>query len=107
MCDDYGDYDDWEWKNEESSDESYDDGFNAGYEAAKKDLVDSLSTKKWCSSHNNDSVRAFGFFVILPNVSLWQGFWLLKNTNRKPYFLFLWLLLQKLKVSLNQSEIRI
>ena len=39
MCDDYGDYDNWEWEDKESSDESYDDGFNAGYEAAKQDLV--------------------------------------------------------------------
>ena len=45
MCDDYGDYDD----------EVYNDGYEAsiandayakGYEAARKDLADSLSAKK-------------------------------------------------------------
>ena len=47
MCDDYGDYvelDDCDYDESEDSGD-YDDGFNAGYEAAKKDLVDSLSTK--------------------------------------------------------------
>jgi len=48
MCDDYGDYvelDDCDYDESEDSGD-YDDGYNAGYEAAKKDLVDSLSTKK-------------------------------------------------------------
>ena len=45
MCDDYGDYVEL---NDEDSDENthWDNGFDAGYEAAKKDLVDSLSIKK-------------------------------------------------------------
>ena len=48
MCDDYGDYvelDDCDYDESEDSGD-YDDGYNAGYEAAKNDLVDSLSTKK-------------------------------------------------------------
>ena len=78
MCDDYGDY-------VELDDEDYDDnshqktatwanGFDAGYETAKKDLVDSLSAKKWCSSHNNDSVRAFRFLYVFTYCKSLAGF---------------------------------
>jgi hypothetical protein len=36
MCDEYGDYEDWE---DESEDDFDQDSYDAGYEAAKKDLV--------------------------------------------------------------------
>ena len=50
MCDDYGDYDEIDdedsYEGSDSESSHWDNGFDAGYEAAKKDLVDSLSTKK-------------------------------------------------------------
>ena len=73
MCDDYGDYDD----------EVYNDGYEAsiandayakGYEAARKDLADSLSAEAWCSSHNVILSEHLVFCCYLANVSLWQGF---------------------------------
>ena len=42
MCDDYGDYDDYEDYDASIANDAY----AKGYEAAKKDLVDSLSAEK-------------------------------------------------------------
>ena len=41
MCDDYGDYEDWDDDSEDGSEDNCIDpqSYNAGYEAAKKDLV--------------------------------------------------------------------
>ena len=47
MCDDYGDYEDWEDDSEDGSEDNCIDpqSFNAGYEAAKKDLVKFATSK--------------------------------------------------------------
>ena len=40
MCDEYGDYENWDDDFEDDSEDDFDkNSYNAGYEAAKKDLV--------------------------------------------------------------------
>jgi hypothetical protein len=42
MCDEYGDYEDWDNDSEDDFDQ---DSYNAGYEAAKNDLVKFAKSK--------------------------------------------------------------